>query len=177
MSSSEDDKWQITPHSPSPKSDNSIFCLLSYQFGSMASSIMQYVVFIALLLGSLVAGQGIASASVPRNLKLTSSIASYPELPPQYLLTTNPVTVSTSLLNFGIIMVLHASYSMYGFVERRHYTLSKWLAAALFSLCLWFRLHISLASSYGGMRQNFLSSSDRCSASSSRLPLGRKDRE
>ncbi|KAG4415602.1 hypothetical protein IFR04_011271 [Cadophora malorum] len=41
----------------------------------MASLTMQYVAFIALLLGSLVAGQ-----------------ASYPELPPQYLLTTNPVT-------------------------------------------------------------------------------------
>lgn len=66
----------------------------------MASLTMQYVAFIALLLGSLVAGQGNASASVLRNLKLTSSLASYPELPPQYLLTTNPVTVSTSLSIF-----------------------------------------------------------------------------
>lgn len=66
----------------------------------MASLTMQYAAFIALLLGSLVAGQGNASAFVLRNLKLTSSLASYPELPPQYLLTTNPVTVSTSLSIF-----------------------------------------------------------------------------
>lgn len=58
---------------------------------------MQYAVLITLLLGSLVAGQGKASASVPINLKLTSSLATYPELPPQYLLTTNPVTVSNDL--------------------------------------------------------------------------------
>ena len=143
----------------------------------MASLTMQYAAFIALLLGSLVAGQGNASAFVLRNLKLTSSLASYPELPPQYLLTTNPVTVSTSLSIFWAVMVLHVSSYLYGFVIRHHHTLLEWLAAFLFFICLWCMNHITLACSHGGMPQNILSSSDQCSASSSRLSLGWENRK